>query len=82
MYVFGCGDGNRLGVGNCTTIYTPTLVDTLLHEKISSISCGNSTTIVVTQLINEIIIEEASGMKIQRYTGGRVYVTGSSNSLG
>jgi alpha-tubulin suppressor-like RCC1 family protein len=47
LYVFGCGDGGRLGQGldRYENLYVPTLVESLLHERVASVSCGNSTTI-------------------------------------
>lgn len=83
MYVFGCGDGGRLGLGTgfFDTMYAPILVQTLIHEKISSVSCGNSTTIALTELRHEWIGETAE-TKVKEVTGGRVYVAGSGSVLG
>ena len=52
LWVWGCGDGGRLGLGsnNYRTIYNPLLVESLSNEVIYSVSCGNSTTLVATQV--------------------------------
>ena len=82
LYVFGCGDGGRLGLGEGVngTVYEPMLVTALLHERMRSVSCGNTTTIAVSALTQEMVGED--GAKLRKMCGGRVYVTGSGNVLG
>jgi hypothetical protein len=62
------------------TVFVPTLVHGLLHEHISSVSCGNSTTIALSEVKHEWRGTDASRMRV--ITGGRVYVAGSGNVLG
>lgn len=81
MWVFGCGDGGRLGLGpRFATIYEPTLVASLTHEKLASVSCGNCSTIVSTEIVIELFYDE--GVQRIKRSGGHVYVAGSSNVLG
>ena len=84
LYVFGCGDGGRLGLGKreykYDTVFTPQLVESLEHEHISSVTCGNSTTFAVTE-----VKHVWRGEKNARYRGlggGLVYMAGSLNVLG
>ncbi|CAN0475130.1 unnamed protein product, partial [Laminaria digitata] len=50
LFVWGCGDGGRLGLGEerLGPQYEPVLVESLslAGERIGSISCGNSQTLV------------------------------------
>lgn len=82
LYIFGCGDGGRLGLGpsRYNTVYSPVLVECLLHEKIASVSCGNTTTVVCTEIERAWVGEMED--KHRKLTGGRLYVCGSSNVLG
>jgi alpha-tubulin suppressor-like RCC1 family protein len=82
LYIFGCGDGGRLGLGRgrYATCYVPTLATSLLHEKIATVSCGNSTTLVATE-ISHVWAGEMED-KYRKLTGGRLYVAGSANVLG
>jgi len=82
LFVFGCGDGGRLGlgVGKLHTRYEPTLVEGLAHERIASVSCGNSTTLVSTEVEHEWIGEMEH--KTRRLKGGLVYMAGSGSVLG
>eukprot|EP01039_Chlorochromonas_danica_P008552 gene8552-9425_t len=82
LFVFGCGDGGRLGLGpnRFATCFKPTLVESLLHEKLLSVSCGNSTTLVCTEITRTWIGDMDD--KYRRLTGGRLYVAGTSSVLG
>lgn len=85
LYVFGCGDGGRLGLGtgNFATRYEPTLVENLTHEKIASVSCGNSTTIVSTEINHEWVGGNTdNNERFRGLKGGIVYIAGSRNVFG
>ena len=82
LYVFGCGDGGRLGLGEGVfdTAYLPTFVEDLAQEKIVSVSCGNSTTIALTEVRYEW--RGDYGTRLREMTGGKVFVAGSGSVLG
>lgn len=81
LYVWGCGDGGRLGLGRdrMSTQDTPTLVHSLCHERISDINCGTSTTLALTHTEN---IGTNSRTSVKRIAGGRLFVAGPKNVLG
>ena len=69
-----------MGTGRYGTLFVPTLVESLMHERISSVSCGNSTTIACTEIKYEWVGDH--GEKFRAVIGGRVYVAGSGVVLG
>ena len=81
LYVWGTGDGGRLGLGSdqMRTHDKPTLVESLRHEIIQDVSCGTSTTMVLTA---SKTIGSNSRTTVRRRTGGRLYVAGPKNVLG
>mmetsp|Transcript_39003 Transcript_39003/g.70250 ORF Transcript_39003/g.70250 Transcript_39003/m.70250 type:complete len:1144 (+) Transcript_39003:1488-4919(+) len=81
LYVWGGGDGGRLGLGRdrMATQYTPTLVDSLRHERARNVSCGTSTTLVLTVTDN---VGTNGRRSVKRVKGGRLYVAGPKNVLG
>ncbi len=80
LYVFGCGDGGRLGLGSLGTRYVPTLVESLMHEKIASVSCGNTTTLICTEINRQWVGNMDD--KYRKFVGGKMYVSGTANVLG
>jgi len=81
LYVWGSGDGGRLGLGSdqMRTHDKPTLVESLRHETIQDVSCGASTTMVLTA---SKTIGSNSRTTVRRRTGGRLYDAGPINVLG
>lgn len=58
LFIWGCGDGGRLGLGEerLGPQYEPVLVESLSTggERIGTVSCGNSHTLVRTKLVKKI----------------------------
>lgn len=81
LYVWGAGDGGRLGLGpDRMGIHdTPKLVESLRHEKIVDVSCGTSTTLVLTVSEDE---GTNSRTNVRRRKGGKLFVAGQKNILG
>ncbi|KAL7538516.1 hypothetical protein ACHAXR_008608 [Thalassiosira sp. AJA248-18] len=81
LYVWGLGDGGRLGLGcdRMGTQHTPARVDSLSHETIFDVSCGTSTTLALTATENVGMNGRTS---VKRMSGGRLYVAGPKNILG
>jgi len=81
LFVWGCADGGRLGIGRQgTSQYSPFLVESLKNEIVSDVSCGNFQTIAITALKEELIGE--GQMKIKVCTGGKLFVAGPASVLG
>lgn len=82
VYVFGCGDGGRLGLGlgRYATVYTPVLVESLQEYRISSVSCGNTTTLACSEVKHEWVGRE--GEKVRNLRGGLLFMAGSRVVLG
>jgi alpha-tubulin suppressor-like RCC1 family protein len=81
MYVWGSCDGGRLGLGRdqIGTRYTPTVVNSLRHEKIVDVSCGTFVSLALTESEN---VGTHGRTSVKRMTGGRLYVAGPKNVLG
>jgi alpha-tubulin suppressor-like RCC1 family protein/Ca2+-binding EF-hand superfamily protein len=82
LYVFGCGDGGRLGMGKGVydTVYIPVQVNGLAEERIINVSCGNTSTFAVTETKMEWVGKH--GARYKELTGGVVFMAGSQNVLG
>lgn len=82
LYVWGCGDGGRLGLGkeNMKTHYTPTIVEALVGEEFCDVSCGCFQTIAITKIKNKRIGSGNSELNI--LSGGKMYVAGPASVLG
>ena len=72
MYIFGCGDGGRLGLGKgiYDARYVPVLVESLEGKRIISVSCGNTTTFALTDIKHEWVGASGARYKELRDTGG------------
>ncbi|CAM9777928.1 unnamed protein product, partial [Discosporangium mesarthrocarpum] len=82
LFVWGCGDGGRLGLGedHLGTQFEPVLAHSLLEERVGSVSCGNSHTLVLTVTRETGEAVTSDNMMVRR--GGKVYQAGSTNVLG
>jgi len=82
LYVWGCGDGGRLGLGkdNMITQFSPVLVSSLEGEKFGNVSCGYFQTIALTAVKDAI--SGQGGAKLKSLSGGKIYVAGPANVLG
>jgi Ca2+-binding EF-hand superfamily protein len=81
LYIWGVADGGRLGLGErMQTQLQPVLVESLLHERILTVSCGNNHTMCNTATQDKW---QGDGLSKTRVSvGGDVYVAGSATALG
>ena len=82
LYVWGCGDGGRLGLGahNMVTQHEPVMVEGMQHETFGNVSCGYFQTIALTAVKDQVSGD--GGAKMKALSGGKVYVAGPANVLG
>jgi alpha-tubulin suppressor-like RCC1 family protein len=80
VYIWGCGNGGRLGLGldRMGTQHTPAVVDSLRHERIVDVSCGCYQTLALTMTEE---VGANSPVEVKRLTGGRLYVAGGPQSV-
>ncbi|CAM9366350.1 unnamed protein product, partial [Chrysoparadoxa australica] len=82
LYMWGCGDGGRLGLGPdmMATAWDPILVEDFSDMRMGMVSCGNSHTLVATAILEK---GHASGnVETHTVSGGVAYAAGSTNVLG
>jgi alpha-tubulin suppressor-like RCC1 family protein/Ca2+-binding EF-hand superfamily protein len=82
LYVFGLGDGGRLGQGEGVYRHhtLPHLANSLLHETVASVSCGACVTVALTEI--RVQYSGAKGRQVKETVGGKAYIAGSGNTLG
>ena len=83
LFVWGCGDSGRLGLGKgVKNVFVPTQVTSLAGAgvKVAQVSCGSSHTAIVTRAKSKSIGKGTNKVKFLK--GGHVYVAGPSYSLG
>jgi len=79
LFVWGCNDGYRLGLGDASDRYQPTLVESLPDVSVN-VSCGNCQTLVTSRIDRETTIVNNSQVTV--LTGGKLYVAGQAGVLG
>lgn len=84
LFVWGCADGGRLGLGEevTETMTKPVFVEELAITKVrvATVSCGCAHTVIATELREEI---EGSGEHVVRVVrGGEVFQAGAALALG
>ncbi|KAG5180100.1 guanyl nucleotide exchange factor [Tribonema minus] len=85
LWVWGCTDGGRLGLSPLPpggAIWVPTLVESLLDERVALVSCGSAHTLVATAVVEEFEGSGESMLLLKIVRGGRVYAAGSASALG
>ena len=77
LFVWGCGNGGRLGLGQTEkgVQHTPRLLNYLSHETFVDVSCGCYQTIALTAIMSEKIGTGNNEVKV--LTGGKIYVAGT-----
>jgi alpha-tubulin suppressor-like RCC1 family protein len=82
LYVWGNGNGGRLGLGCdrlCDQI-EPVLVESLAKECVVGVSCGNSQTLVVTKVFESVSM--INNCAVTSVSGGNLFVAGPRGVLG
>ena len=73
LWVWGCGDGGRLGLGrdDKASKPSPVRVDELLHERMGDVSCGVSHTLAASAIVEETTGDGNDKMKVRRLPATR-----------
>lgn len=86
LYVWGSGDGGRLGLGEAAmskTHWLPKFVESLAGEHIANVSCGNAHTLVSTAIVSRSQQQAQQRNDVaDKPAGGTVYAAGSLAVLG
>jgi len=82
LFVWGCGDGGRLGLGaeHLSERLSPTLVESLKGKHVVDVSCGNFQTLAITAI--KSVTSFVNQCKVTENYGGALYVAGPSSTLG
>eukprot|EP00753_Platysulcus_tardus_P012773 PLAT3541.4.p1 GENE.PLAT3541.4~~PLAT3541.4.p1 ORF type:complete len:1370 (-),score=495.48 PLAT3541.4:66-4175(-) len=77
LWVWGCGDGGRLGLGadRQETLLTPVMVESLRDIDVFDVACGSSHTLVLTSIVEDF-------STYSNITGGDVYACGAAAAIG
>ncbi len=78
LFVWGNGNGYRLGLGDSFDRLTPTMVNNV--QNICSVSCGNCQTLAISRIFTKKTIVNKSEVNI--VSGGNLYVAGQASILG
>ena len=85
VFIWGCGDAGRLGLGlPLRDVYVPRRVDELTEDqnnnvRIAKISCGAAHTMLLTATQTQY---QGSGVnRVERLSGGEVYMCGGATIL-
>jgi alpha-tubulin suppressor-like RCC1 family protein len=80
LWVWGNGDGGRLGLGAgvTQTQYAPILVEQFLKEgvRIEQVACGSQHTVISSE------VRPQTSAKVTTLQGGKVYIAGCSSVVG
>jgi len=81
LFVWGCGNGGRLGLGSqeMGIQLLPRLIESVIHETFVDISCGHYQTIAITSIHTHNIGDGLHAIDV--LSGGRMYVAGKNEQF-